>query len=100
MSTTTSDSTVAGKLNEIAGKARQGYGEATGDQGEANKGAWQEIKGHAQQAWGSVKEAVHDSEERHRPERDREAHNVREDLTNAAATVKQHIENLTDRHRS
>ncbi|MGI4828419.1 MAG: CsbD family protein [Janthinobacterium lividum] len=96
----TSDSTIQGKFDEIAGKAKQAFGDATGDQSAANNGAAQEVKGHAEQSWGSVKEAAHDTAERDRPAAQSEAHSLRDDVTSAAESVKQHIQNAADDFRN
>ncbi len=92
----TSDSTIKGKFDELAGKAKQAFGETTGDQSAANKGAAQEVKGHAEQSWGSVKEAAHDTGERHEPAAEEHAHDLRDTLTSAAAKVKNSVEHAVD----
>ena len=96
----TSDSTIKGKFDELAGKAKQAFGDATGDQSAANKGAAQEVKGHAEQSWGSVKEAAHDTQERHKPEAEANAHDLRDKITSAAANVKDHIEHATGDYKN
>ena len=100
MSTTTSESTLKGKVNEVAGKIKQGAGEALNNQKLADSGAAQQIKGHAQQAWGSVQEAAHDTEERNRPGFEKTAHDVREKLTSAAAHVKESIKHEADSYKN
>ena len=92
----TSDSTIKGKFDELAGKAKQSFGETTGDQSVANQGTAQEVKGHAEQSWGSVKEAAHDTQERDRPAAQGEAHNLREEISSAAANIKEHIQHAAD----
>lgn len=92
----TSDSTIKGKFDELAGKAKQAVGDATGDQSTANSGAAQEVKGHGEQAWGSVKEAAHDSTERHESSAANESHNLRDSITSGAQNLKQHIQNAAD----
>lgn len=97
---TTSESTLKGKFNEVAGKVKQGLGEATGNDHLANEGAAQQVKGHAQQAWGSVTEAAQDVHDRHKPEAESEAHNIREKIVSTAQNAKEHIENFADRHKT
>jgi uncharacterized protein YjbJ (UPF0337 family) len=100
MSTTTSDSTVKGKYDEVAGKVKQGVGEAFNDQGMANRGAAQQVKGHAEQAWGSVKEAAHDAKVRNEPRAEQNAHDVRDKITSTAQNVKEHIQHAVDPDRN
>ena len=92
----TSDSTVKGKFDELAGKAKQAFGDATGDQSTANSGAAQEVKGHGEQAWGSVKEAAHDSTERHEASATDESHSLRDSITSGAANLKRDVQNAAD----
>ena len=92
----TSDSTVKGKFDELAGKAKQAFGDATGDQSAANSGAAQEVKGHGEQAWGSVKEAAHDTTNRHEDTTADKSQDLRESITNTAANLTQKIENAAD----
>ena len=92
MSTTT-DSTIKGKFDEIAGKLKQGVGEAVGSDKTANAGAAQQVKGHAEQAWGSVKEAAQDTRDRNQPKAEQTAHDIREKITSTAQNVKEHIQN-------
>jgi uncharacterized protein YjbJ (UPF0337 family) len=92
----TSESTIAGKFDEVAGKIKQGVGEAFHDDSLANKGAAQEVKGHGEQAWGSVKEAVTDTHERHEAEGEAKAHDVRESITSTAQNVKEKIQTGVD----
>lgn len=96
----TSDSTIKGKFDELAGKAKQAFGDTTGDQSTANSGAAQEVKGHGEQAWGSVKEAAHDSAERHDNSAATQSHDLRDSVTSAAANVKQHVQNAADDSKS
>jgi uncharacterized protein YjbJ (UPF0337 family) len=92
---TTSDSTIKGKVNVIAGKVKQGVGEAVGNQKLANEGTAQQVKGHAQQAWGTVKEAVAD----HKAERDQKAHDVREKVSSTVQNAKEHVQHAVDPKR-
>ncbi len=73
-------------------ETKQTFGDATGDQSVANKGAVQEVKGDAEQSWGSVKEAVHDKDTQNAPAADTLAHGLRQDVSNAATSVKNGIE--------
>ncbi len=88
---TTSDSTIKGKFDEVAGKVKQATGEAINDQSLANKGAAQQVKGHAEQAWGSVKEGAADYKAEKKPEAEANARDVRSSITSTAQNVKEHI---------
>ena len=99
MSTTT-DSTIKGKFNEVAGKVKQATGEAFNNQKLANEGAAQQVKGHAEQAWGSVKEAAADTRDRNKPAAERDAHDIRESITSTAQNVKEHIQAGVDHLRN
>ena len=96
MSTTTSDSTIHGKVDEVVGKVKQGVGEAIHDEGLANRGAAQQVKGHGEQAWGSVKEAVTDKTAEQKVKHENDAHDVREKITSTAQNVKEKIQNTVD----
>jgi uncharacterized protein YjbJ (UPF0337 family) len=100
MSTTTSESTIKGKLNEVAGRVKQSVGEMTHNDTMANEGAAQQIKGHAQQAWGSVEEAAKDTKARHEPEAESKAHDIRESIVSTAQNVKEHVEAFAEKHKN
>jgi uncharacterized protein YjbJ (UPF0337 family) len=100
MSTTTSDSTIKGKFNEVAGKVKQGVGELTHNDNLANEGAAQQVKGHAEQAWGSVKEAAHDTKVRNEPVAESHAHDVREKIISTAQNVKEKIQLEAEKHKN
>ncbi len=84
--------TLHGKVDEGTGKLKQAVGEATGNEKLANKGAAQQIKGQVEQAWGSVKDAVKDSHDRHKPEMYAHARDVREKMVSTAQNVKERIQ--------
>lgn len=100
MSTTTSESKIKGKLNEVAGRVKQGVGEMTHNDKMANEGAAQQVKGHAQQAWGSLEEAAKDTHDRHKPEAEAKAHDVREKIVSTAQNVRDHVENFAEKHKN
>ncbi|SEF93384.1 Uncharacterized conserved protein YjbJ, UPF0337 family [Bryocella elongata] len=100
MSTTTSESTIKGKFNEVAGRAKQSIGELTNNDSLANEGAAQQIKGHAQQAWGSLEEAAKDTKERHQPEAEAKAHDIREKIVSTAQNVREHVEAFAEKHKN
>jgi uncharacterized protein YjbJ (UPF0337 family) len=100
MNTTTSQSKVKGKLNEVAGRVKQGVGELTHNDKMANEGAAQQVKGHAQQAWGSLEEAAKDTRARHQPAAEAKAHDIREKIVSTAQNVKEHVEGFADRHKN
>jgi len=58
------------------------------------------VKGKAEQAWGSVKEAVQDTRERHQPQAEQKAHDVREKVTSTAQHVKERVQSNTENLRS
>ena len=96
----TSNSTIKGKYDEVAGKVKQAAGEAVHNDRLANAGAAQQVKGHAEQAWGSVKEAVQDTRERHQPQDEQKAHDVREKVISTAQNVKDRVQASTENLRS
>ena len=91
-----STETLHGKIDEGTGKLKQAVGEATGNETLANKGAAQQVKGHVEEAWGAVKDAAKETHDRHKPEAEAHAHNLREKVVEAAQTVKEHIQNAVD----
>ena len=84
--------TLHGKIDEGTGKLKQAVGEATGNEKLANKGAAQQIKGHVEQAWDSVKDAVKETHDRHKPGVDQHARDIREKMVSTAQNVKEHIQ--------
>jgi uncharacterized protein YjbJ (UPF0337 family) len=88
----TSNSTIQGKFDEVTGKVKQAVGEATHNDNLANEGAAQQVKGHAEQSWGAVKEAAQDLKERHQPQAEQTAHDLRDKVTSAAQTVRDHVQ--------
>jgi uncharacterized protein YjbJ (UPF0337 family) len=91
-----STETIHGKIDEVTGKLKQAVGEATHNDKVANEGVGQQIKGHVEQAWGSVKDAVKETHEKHKPELEQHAHDIREKLTSTAQNAKEHIQHLVD----
>jgi uncharacterized protein YjbJ (UPF0337 family) len=79
------DSKASGIFDQAKGKIKQTVGEATNDQSLANEGAADQVKGHAKEAWGNVKDTASDLKHSH------EAHNVRENITDAAEHAKDSI---------
>jgi uncharacterized protein YjbJ (UPF0337 family) len=96
---TTSDSTIKGKYNEVAGKVKQSVGEAVNDDKLANAGAAQQVKGHAEQAWGSVKEGAQDVRAQNQPKAEAHAHDIREKVVSAAQNAKEHVQHGVDKMR-
>ena len=92
----TNTSTIHGKIDEITGKLKQAVGETTHNDDVANEGAAQQIKGHAEQAWGAVKDAVQQTHDKHKPELEQHAHDIREKLTSTAQNAKEHIQHIID----
>jgi len=95
------DSKASGIFDEAKGKLKQAVGETFNDQSMANSGAADEVKGHAEQAWGSVKDIAHDITHGRRVNEvetdseiraERADHNVRDSITNAAASAKESIQ--------
>jgi len=91
------NSKAAGVFNEAKGKVKQAVGETFNDQSLANSGAADQVKGHAQQAWGSVKDTASNlkhsrtaTDEKIHAENT--GHNMRENITNAAADAKASIQ--------
>ena len=91
------NSTVSGKLDQAKGSVKQGLGETFDDQSLANEGAADQVKGHVKEAWGNVKDSVHnlnhsDTAHDEKVHAEHGAHNLREDITNAANSVKESIQ--------
>jgi uncharacterized protein YjbJ (UPF0337 family) len=102
-----SSETVTGKFDQVKGQIKQSIGEATGNESLANSGAADQVKGHVKEAWGNTKDAAnavandakreaavdHAEAKIHGEET---AHNVREHVVNAAASVKDAVVRHTD----
>ena len=79
---------------------KQTAGETLHNENLANEGAAQQVKGQAQQAWGSVKEAAQDVRDRHQPEVEKNAHDLRDKVTTTAQNVKEHVQAGVDHLRN
>jgi uncharacterized protein YjbJ (UPF0337 family) len=90
-----------GVLDQAKGKVKQAVGEAFNNQKLANEGAADQVKGHAKEAWGNVKDAAQGVADRHAAEAkvhgESTAHDLRTNITNAAANAKESINRGIDR---
>ena len=102
-----STETITGKFDELKGKVKQSFGEATDNDSLANEGAADQVKGHVKEAWGSTKDAaaaVSDDAKAHAAAEHEDtklhgehtAHNLRDNIVNAAASVKEAVLRHTD----
>jgi len=102
-----STETITGKFDQIKGKVKQSVGEATGNDSLANSGTADQVKGHVKEAWGNTKDAAHevsrDAETKAAYDREdakvrgeQTAHNVREHIVDAAASIKEAVVRHTD----
>ena len=95
------DDKTAGVFDQAKGKVKQAFGEATDNQSLANEGAADQVKGHAKETWGSVKDSAHNLANSNEAARthanaDAHAHNLRDDVTNAAENAKHSIQHGLD----
>ena len=93
---------VEGAVDQAKGKIKQAAGETFNDQSLANEGAADQVKGHAKEAWGSVKDTAHDLAHPDRTSTtevhaEKDAHDTRNSISNAAAHVKESIQHGMDK---
>ena len=88
---------VEGTFDKAKGSVKQAVGETFNDQSMANEGAADQVKGSAKQAWGSVKDSARNlthsnTANETKTEAENDAHNTREDITDAAQKAKDNIQ--------
>jgi len=97
-----STETITGKFDQVKGKVKQSVGEATGNDSLANSGMADQVKGHVKEAWGETKDAAHAVSSDAKREAavdhaeakihgEETAHNVRNHIVDAAASVKEAV---------
>ena len=78
---------------------KQKVGEAVGNQGMANQGVADQVKGAAKETWGNVKDDAHQTADRQRHEKERDANDARDRFSNTVQNMKDRVNERIDEHK-